>query len=440
MKNRVFSEFLKYSTLNILGMLGLSCYILADTYFVQKGMGGTGLAALNLAIPVFNVVNGIGLMIGVGGATGFSISKGCNNDANGNSFFKYSVCLCILFSFVFIFAGIFLSSNIAMLLGADSDTLKMCSTYIKVILLFSPMFIFNNIMQAFVRNDSNPRLSMMAMLLGSFSNVILDYIFIFPMKMGIFGAALATGIAPIIGITVTSFHFIKKKNTFTLNFKKSKIKYVFNILSAGFSSFITELSSAIVIIIFNLIILRLNGNIGVAAYGIIANLSLVVISVYTGIAQGVQPLFSSYHGANDRGNNRQILKYSVLMVIIISLTIYFFIIMFAEQITSVFNSENNLMLAQTANKGLRIYFSGCIFAGLNIILASYFAATEKTVYSSLVSLLRGIVLIIPTAFLMSHLFLADGLWFSFCVTELITSIIAIFMIKNKTDLIKMKSI
>ena len=199
--------FAKYVSLNIIGMMGLSCYILADTFFVAQGIGVNGLSALNLAIPIYSFLHGTGLMIGMGGATRYSISK-------SKETFTQSLYYAFFISCLFLIIGILFSNQLATLLGADSDTLQNANIYLRTILNFAPMFLLNNVIICFVRNDDNPQLSMAAMLIGSFSNIILDYIFIFPCKMGMFGAAFATGIAPVISLMILSLHFIKKKNTF----------------------------------------------------------------------------------------------------------------------------------------------------------------------------------------------------------------------------------
>ncbi|MFR5602161.1 MAG: MATE family efflux transporter [Lachnospiraceae bacterium] len=199
----VFHQFFKYVSFNILGMLGLSCYILADTFFISKGMGADGLTALNLAIPVYSFIHGSGLMIGIGGATRYSLLKNGSSRQAMDLVFSRSVLYALGFSCMFVFAGIFFPNQLSRLLGADANVHQMTSSYLQVILVFAPAFMMNNVLLAFIRNDGNPRLSMLAMITGSLSNIVLDYLFIFPMGMGIFGAALATGFAPLISIAIS---------------------------------------------------------------------------------------------------------------------------------------------------------------------------------------------------------------------------------------------
>lgn len=412
-------EFARYTSLNVLGMIGLSCYILADTFFVAKGLGTSGLAALNLAIPVYSFIHGIGLMFGIGGATKFSISR---KSGLSDLIFTNTLFFAGFTALLFFLAGLFLSPQITALLGADSQVAAMTQTYLKMILLFAPAFILNDILVCFVRNDGNPRLSMLAMLGGSMANILLDYVFIFPLGMGIFGAVLATGLAPLISIAIMSGHWMGKNKGFHLAKTEIQGQTALLILSLGFPSLITEVSSGIVIIVFNVIILGLKGNVGVAAYGVIANLSLVVISIFTGIAQGMQPLISSAYGRGDSARIRGILRYGLAAAVFISLTLYAGICWGAAPITAVFNSENNHKLQEIAEYGLRLYFTGIPAAGLNIILSIFFTSTEQAVPAHIISLLRGLVLIIPIAFFLSGLWGMTGVWLAFPATELVCAL------------------
>ena len=424
-----FREFFRYTALSVLGTLGVSCYILADTFFVSKGLGANGLTALNLAIPVYNFIHGTGLMLGMGGATRFCVCKSRQRREKVNQIYTNTLYLGALFSAVFVLIGLFFGKRLSLLLGADKNVLDMTATYLKWLLLFSPAFILNDILLCFVRNDDNPRLAMTAMIIGSFSNIILDYIFIFPMKMGIFGAIFATGLSPIISIISMLSHWIKRKNTFHVCRTKVKTHIVRQELALGFPSLIAQLSSGIVMITFNAIILKLEGNTGVAAYGIIANISLVVVAIYTGIAQGVQPLISHFYGKSIDRQVRTLMRYSVQTMLVISLFIYIIIFVFAQPIASVFNSENNLELQQIAVTGLKIYFTSSAFVGYNIILAIFFTSVEIALPAHILSVLRGLVLIIPMAFLLSAIGGMMGIWLTYPITEALVAVLGYVIYK-----------
>lgn len=427
-----FKEFAKYSFFSVLGMMGISCYILADTFFVSNGLGTNGLAALNLAIPVYNFIHGSGLMLGMGGATKFSICKSQNDYKNTNIIFTNTIYLAAVFAFLFVIAGLVFSSPLALLLGADAQTLTMTNTYLKCLLFFAPAFIMNDVLLCFVRNDGNPQLSMIAMLTGSFSNIILDYIFIFPLKMGIFGAVLATGFAPVISITILSRHWLKKDIGFHLTRTGFHFNVMRTLMSLGFPSLIAQLSSGIVMITFNALILKHQGNTGVAAYGIIANIALVVTAIYEGIAQGIQPLISNFYGCRNHKNIQQVFRYALLTILVVSAGIYLVIFLCANPVTTIFNKEHNPLLQEIAVYGLRLYFTSAAFVGFNIIMAIFFTSTEHMVPAHIISILRGLVLIIPMAFLLSAFWGMTGIWLSYPITELVVAAVGIllYMLNN----------
>ncbi|MCI8696000.1 MATE family efflux transporter [uncultured Acetatifactor sp.] len=423
-------EFSRYTVLSVLGTLGVSCYILADTFFVSKGLGTSGLAALNIAIPAYNFIHGTGLMIGMGGATKFSVCKSQGNQMLVDKIYTNTIYLAVLFSIAFMLPGFFCPRQLAFVLGADMTILEMTAVYLRWLLLFSPAFILNDVLLCFVRNDANPQLAMCAMLIGSFFNVIMDYIFIFPLHMGIFGAVFATGISPVISILMMTLHWMKNRNSFHFAGRGICMKVVQWDLSLGFPSLIAQISSGIVMITFNSIILKLEGNTGVAAYGIIANISLVVVAIYTGIAQGAQPLVSCFYGENNREQIQAVLCYAIFTTLALSGILYVLIFVLAQPIAAIFNSECNARLQTIAVTGLKLYFISTPFVGYNIILATFFTSIERAFPAHILSLLRGLILIIPTAFILSSLWKMTGVWFAYPVTEISAALLGFVIYKN----------
>lgn len=431
-ENNYLREFARYASLNVLGMLGLSCYILADTYFISKGLGADGLTALNLAIPVYSMIHGCGLMAGMGGGTRYSLQKGLGDSRQTDRLFTNTVMAAAVPALLFTGMGVFLTDTITCLLGADAAVSGMTRTYLQMILLFSPVFLMNNVLLCFVRNDGAPQLSMRAMLGGSLSNVVLDYIFIFPCRMGIFGAVLATCLAPGISLLLLSPHLLKKANQFHFTRCMPDIRWIAAILTSGIPSLITELSSGIVMMILNVLILGLQGNLGVAAYGIIANLSLVVTSIYTGIAQGIQPVISRHYGAGEHKPVRMVFGYALVSMLAVSILIYMGIFIYAEPISSIFNQEQDAVLQCIAAEGLRLYFLSCPFAGFNILSAAYFTSTACPFPANVISVLRGFIVIIPLAFLFSSAWGMTGIWCVLPCTELVVAGVGVLFYQRRS--------
>lgn len=427
-------EFTKYVGLNILGMIGMSCYILADTFFVSKALGADGLTALNFCISVFSILQGFGLMLGIGGATRYSIEKASGNRRKGDEVFTVTVVLGLVLAVIFVVVGLFYSAAVATRLGADEQTLPLAKVYLTTILSFAPFFLMNNILLAFIRNDHSPNLSMTAMLISSLSNIILDYVFIFPCGLGMFGAAFATGLSPIISISILSLHFVKKRHGFRLckynGLWSEKIKKAADILVLGLSSFIGEMSSAIALITFNLVILRMEGNIGVAAYGIVANIALIAVAVFTGAAQGLQPLVSKCYGEGRAREGAKLYSYAVMTALGLSIVMYAVIFTGRVPIAAVFNKDQDVVLSKLAVNGLGIYFIGFFFAGINIVTAAYFSASERAKEAFAVSCARSLIILVPALLFMSRALGMNGVWWAFVVTEMLVCAFSVWKVRD----------
>ena len=396
-------------------------------------MGSEGLTALNLSLPVFNFINGFGLMLGIGGGSKFSMlycrTERKETDAIYTSAFAAILAIGLLFEIL----GIFFSKQVTHLLGADASIFHMSQSYIKTILLFSPAFLMNNLMACFMRNDSAPRLAMLGMLSGSLVNVILDYVFIFRFDMGMRGAALATCISPFISMGVMSIHFITGWNAFSLRLMVPSLSTIKEIVSLGLHSFFSEVSGGIVIMIFNFVIYRISGNTGIAAYGVIANIAIIFTAIYAGIASGIQPLMCRYHGRSDTSAIRYVLRLALRTAVIFSVFAYTAIFFGTSYIVGVFNSNGSSMLKSIAETGLREYFLFMPFMGANTILSVYFTSKEMPKQAQLISLMRGTILIIPLAFIAYVLRSMTGVWLTVPIAEIITTLVgmSILLIHNR---------
>ncbi|NMB29920.1 MAG: MATE family efflux transporter [Clostridiales bacterium] len=409
-------------------MLGLSLYVLADTFFIANGVGKEGLIALNLALPAFNGgINAIGLLIASGIGAVYSIHIGRNEHRQGQEIFTVTFFFALMIGIILTLVGIFYSKDLVYLLGARGDMIELSNEYIKTLLIFSVAFIINNVMVCMVRNDGEPRLAMIAMLSGSLANIVLDYIFIYPMNMGMFGAALATGIAPVLSLIILSTHFIRKKNNFTFVRGKVKICKILRVIAIGIPASITEFSSGIVILLFNLVIIGITGEIGVAAYGIIANISLVFIAIFTGIGQGIQPVISTCYGAGESKKVNKTLKYGVILALALGIAFYVICLAFSDEIISAFNAEGDLHLLDLTRDGMKIYFSSTILMGINIVIITFFSSIAMPRPSLITSLLRGIILIIPALIILPALLGINGVWLTIPIAEALTLIIGIWL-------------
>lgn len=416
--------FLKYVSQNIIGMLGISLYILADTFFIALSVGANGITALNLVLPVYSLIYAIGAMIGVGSAIRFVVARN-KGEQNADEYFSNALFFATLAGIVFTLIGGFIPDKVVGLMGGDAEIVAVGTSYTRIFMLFAPAFMWNHICNAFVRNDGAPSIAMAATTVSSLFNIVMDYVLMFPLGMGMAGAALATACSPIVDVLICCIHFKSKKCTVSLHLIKPSLRKLLYSCQVGISAFVGEISSGVITIAFNMIILRLAGNIGVAAYGVVANTALVAVSMFNGVSQGSQPLVSDFYGKNEWKNVRQVLRMGVITSLVLACGMLAAICIWTTPIAEVFNSEHNPILMEYAESGLRIYFIGFIFAGINILGTGILSAIESVRWAFAASILRGFVAILCCVFVLSYFFGMTGVWMAFPAAELLTMCVTV---------------
>ena len=382
----------KFIFLNVFAMMGMSCYILADTFFISVANGTLGIAALNLTLPVYGLLFAIGSLIGIGSATRYSLCKMTDNETS-RLYFSNAVMFAVLIGIGFTLLGNFFPAEILKLMGADADILSIGTEYLQIAMLFSPFFIANYTFTAFVRNDNAPNIAMAATLLSSLFNIVFDYVFMFPMHMGMRGAALATGVSPIISIGICMIHYLSKKNTIVFKWHLPSFKLLASAAGLGVVAFVGEIANSITTLVFNFILLA--------------------------VKVGANKISVPY-GHGDKEDVKKILRQSLVIAVILSIVLVSAVWVFAQGLVGIFNSAQSAELAKFAVPGLRIYFLGFLVAAVNIVLAGFFSATGQALASSLIAVSRGIIVISLMAFMLSKLFGVTGVWMAFPVTEVVT--------------------
>ena len=419
----------QYIAPNILAMVGISCYILADTFFIATSQGTNGITALNLALPIYGLIFAIGSMIGTGSAIRYTLAK-ATGQQEAKKYFSNALIWDAIVSVIFIAAGLFFPGQVMRVMGADAVIEAIGIPYIRIVLCFTPFFMMNYAFTAFVRNDNAPHIAMAATLLSSLFNIVFDYVFMFPLGMGMTGAALATAVSPIVSILICMVHYLSPKSSVSFHFMVPSVKMLISSCSLGVVAFVGEIASAVTTMVFNFVLLGLDGNTAVAAYGVIANTALVGTAIFNGVSQGLQPLASEAHARGEEHEKHQILIKSILTGIALAIVLIAGVWFFAADITSAFNSEHSAQLAAYAIPGIRIYFIGFFAAGINIICAGFLSATDHAKESSIVAISRGIIAIIIFALVLPTFLGITGVWLAFPAAEAVTLLLAIVMIKK----------
>lgn len=404
---------------NVLAMTGTSCYVLADTFFISMAQGANGITALNLALPVYGLMFAIGSMIGIGSATRYSLRRALD-PAEADGYFSNSLFWALLASLPFAAAGLWFPDAVLRWMGADEVILGVGLTYMRIALCFAPCFMLNYTFTAFVRNDGAPNVAMAATLTSGIFNIVFDYVLMFPLGMGMAGAALATGLSPVVSMLICSVHFFSPSNHIRLVRRAPSVRRLVRSCSLGIVALVGEMSSGITTMVFNFILLGLAGNIVVAAYGVVANAALVGTALLNGVSQGLQPYASEMHGKADVDAQRRIYRHSMQIALGIAALLVVLAGVFAGPLVSVFNSEGSAQLAAYATVGMRLYFLGFPGAAVNVVRAGFFSATGRGMESSVIAVLRGVVAVTVFAFVLSRAFGIIGVWLAFPVSEVFT--------------------
>ena len=422
-------QFIRYVSQNMLGMLGMSLYILADTFFISKAVGADGITALNLVLPLYNLIFAIGAMIGVGSAIRFVVERNKGiQEAEG--YFFHALAWALVISLLFVLAGALFPGNVIQFLGGDAQIVATGFAYTRIFLMFAPFFMWNHIVGAFVRNDGDPSIAMFATLGSNLFNIVFDYVLMFPVGLSMAGAALATALSPVVGILICCSHFRSAHNT--IQWKPVMLSFRRLVFSCqvGVSAFVGEISSGVITVAFNTIILGLSGNVGVAAYGVVANFSLVAVALFNGIAQGSQPLISRFYGQGDKSSLRTVIGLALKTALLTAVLLLAAIQIWARPMAGIFNREHDANLAMLAEQGLRLYFTGFLFAGLNIVGTNILSAVESVQWAFAASISRGFVAILVFAFVLSAIFGMNGVWMAFPCAELATVLLTLTGIRN----------
>lgn len=423
-------QFFKYVFQNIAGMIGVSVYILADTFFISVCSGADGITVLNLALPIYGLIFAIGSMIGVGSATRYAIRK-AQGQKDVDFYFTQAVLWEGILSIPFILLGVFAPEQVLQVMGADAAIIELGRNYVRIFMTAAPLFMMNYVFTAFARNDNAPTIVMLGSISGSMFNIVFDYILMFPMGLGLTGAALATVFSPVVTMIVCCIHYCGKNNHVKFKWKAPSVRQLFSYCKLGVSAFVGEISSAVTTTIFNILLLGIAGNVGVAAYGVAANLSLIAMAIFNGISQGAQPLISRCYGYGNQKDVNMLLKSGISISLIVEGIIVAIVWRFTDLLVGIFNSEGNETLLSLAHDGMRFYFLGYLFAGINIVLVGYFSATDRAKQAFVASILRGALAIVVCAVVMSSIWGINGVWLSFLVSEIITFLAVLIMSKSK---------
>lgn len=411
--------FFSYLIPSVLGMLLMSINIVIDGIFVSRGVGPHGLAGVNIAVPAFSIFLSISLWIGIGGATLYSIALGKNKLDHARAIFSQAIIGGLLLVGAILIICIWKINELALLFGANEVIMPYVLDYLSILLVFGIVFVLENMLSIFVRNDGNPNLAMAALAATAIVNIGLDYVMIFVWGWGVKGAAYATVIAAFLGFLMLISHFFRPASTLKLVYCRLQPKVISRILTIGFPSFIAEISLAIVTIGFNLAFMKRIGETGVAAYSIINYLHTLMLLVFIGVSATLQPIASFHFGAGLFQRLQACLRLSVQTALVFGCLAAVIGWVFASPLVALFGVKSGTLYQLTIN-GAGLFFSSYIFLGYNMVYAGYYQAVGQTKKSLIIMLFQGVAFVIPLLWILPTWWGVKGIWLAYPLSQGLT--------------------
>lgn len=407
-------------------MVFISIYSIVDGLFVSNFVGTTAFAGLNLIYPVLMIVGAIGFMIGTGGSALVSKTLGEGKKEKANQYFSMFMWLTLILGILVSTILIILTPKIAILLGAEGEMIDYCVTYGRICLAFQTCFIVQNAFQSFFVTAEKPHLGLILSIISGCTNIVLDALFIIVFKMGIAGAALATGISQTIGAVVPIFYFTLKKDLI-IKLGKPHFELIPIIKGCvnGLSELFTNISASIVSIIYNYQLLSLAGENGVASYGVILYAQFIFLAVYFGYSMGTAPIFGFNYGANNTNELKNLFKKSLIIIGCSACILVLSSELLAKPISMFFVGYDEELLKMTI-RGFRIFAISFLICGFNIFSSAFFTALNNGLVSLLLSIGRTFVFQIIAVLVLPYYFGLDGIWLSIIMSEVLALITTIF--------------
>lgn len=429
LESKPAAQLFSYSIPAIVGMLLTSGIVIVDGLFIGNIIGGKGLASVNLTLPVLYLFLGIAIMIGVGGSVKAGHSLGAGKQDQANNHFSSTIVLAVIIISSLTLLCFLLFDPLSRIINSNQELSPFVKDYLGTILWFYPALMVNIVFSIFMRAQGNPALSLFFGVVGSLLNVVLDYIMIAHLKMGLQGAALASGISVIIPMCCGIFYFLSGRSV--LQFVKFSWNWqnMGQILYNGSSEMIAQLSIGFTTWVFNIVILSRLGIDGVAVYTIVGYIAFVQFMIITGFAIGLGPIVGYSFGAGKTEHIKRIMKIALISGLITGGICWIFVLFASNTIATSFSSGNSNIII-LAESGFVLFSAAFLLNGFNTLIAAYFTSIGNAKVSVAIAFLRGLLLINLFVLILPKFMGDTGIWVSYPLAELVTLIFAVVVMKQ----------
>lgn len=424
--------FFQFFVPSIGGALVVTLYSFVDTIAIGQGVGPDGTAACAVLLPIFALATFVGVLCGVGGSVLMSRSKGAGDAEKGNAYYTASLLLVGVLT-VLIWVGTYLfQEEIYRLFGADDTLLPYAMEYGTLIVLTMPSFVLTSFLANFLRNDGVPGFVMTATVIGAAVNIFGDWFFVFPLGMGMFGAALATALGSVLQVLIMAGYLFTKRCGLKLVKPYRLLPAWKKIFRNGFGTGFSEIAIILATFVANNQIMRYSDNAGLAMYGMLSTIAALFIHIYTGAGQAAQPIASVNYGAGQVRRYWAVYRLGLGTTLILGTAFTLLCLLLPEEITRLFIKVTPEVLA-IASRTFRLYAVSFLPLGINIFLSVYLQSILRSKAAAVIAVFRGLLLNCALLYLLPLLWDADGIWLSFPAAEGIVAVLGllyVFRIKN----------
>ena len=424
------SDFVRFVTASAASLMVFSLYSMVDGLLVSLGVNEYAMSAVNLAIPYTNALFSLAVMFAVGSSTIIAIFLAQNRKDEADGLFSQNFFLLLGVGVLISVVVLVFREQFAKLLGADEVTLEYVKQYLLGLAPFSACFIISYNLEVLIKTDGYPKLAVITVTTGAVANCILDYIAIFWLDMGVFGAAVATGASQLLTCVMYLAHFFGPKCTFRLKKFKFDPRIYKRLIPIGLSDGVTELCNGLMILIFNRTVQKYLGADGLVTYTVIAYMNTIVINLMMGISQGSQPLVSYRYGKCDNTSCKKLLGFGLKTALLFGAVCLGGLYLFAPQIVGAYLSEASPALVADSVVAFRQYSFSWLLVGFNVVIGGYLTALERPMPAIAISTGRGLIVQSVALVALAAVTRGAGLWFTPILSEVLVLAMAVVFLKR----------
>ncbi|WP_298755247.1 MATE family efflux transporter [uncultured Psychroserpens sp.] len=417
-----------------IGILVMSLNILVDTIFVGQWIGATAIAAINVVLPVSFFIAALGMAIGIGGSSIISRALGANNETKALQTFGNQITLTLLLTVALVVPGLYFVNDIIPAFGGKGGIFEPAKIYYTIVLYGIPFLAFCMMGNTVIRAEGKPKFAMYAMMIPSIGNLILDYVFINVMDLGMEGAAWATTGSYLLCFVFILWFFLSKNSELKLTncYFKLRLPIVKEISSLGFVTLSRQAIVSVTYLFMNNILFDLGGETSVTAYAIVGRMLMFALFPVYGITQGFLPIAGFNYGAEKYDRVKQTIYTALKYAAGLATLIFIMLMIFPEGITKLFTTDAEVI--KETPSAMRWVFAATPIIAIQLIGAAYFQAVGKAIPALLLTLTRQGLFFIPLIFILPIYYGELGVWMSFPISDVLSTIVTAFFLRREVTL------